>query len=224
MLHSQAGRGPRLPPGACGVPVRLGSAGEVKGGHREEGGSRRSVPSSLRSLLCQSSPTPQIRVKRTSTVPEFDFAYTDPSLDVDVSSHMERTGGVELGITKVKAEGGMRGGAGWMQCMAPRYPLIWLRDLACGVDHHPRRSAQTCAPCRPRSSTTSSREGATSPRGGDLSLSMSGPTLAGSVFSLQPWVAGKTMGDRWEDNLIEDTRVDRLRTGSSPILLDHRRC
>ena len=46
-------------------------------------------------------PLPQVRVKRTNTLPSFDFAYTDPKKDFDVSSWMERAGVVEGGITKV---------------------------------------------------------------------------------------------------------------------------
>lgn len=46
-------------------------------------------------------PRIQVRVRRTLTVPEFDFAYTDPTLDIDVSDKVEHNGGLELGITKV---------------------------------------------------------------------------------------------------------------------------
>ena len=50
--------------------------------------------------ICTSGP--QLRVKRTMTVPEFDFAYTDPASDFDVSWHMENSRGVELGMTQVR--------------------------------------------------------------------------------------------------------------------------
>ena len=60
---------------------------------------------------------PQVRVRRTKTVPEFDFAYTDPSLDYDVSYHMQNSGGVEMGITKVTGGGEGEGwGMRWSAC------------------------------------------------------------------------------------------------------------
>ena len=40
-------------------------------------------------------------MRRSRTQPEFDFAYTDPTKDYDVSYHMHNSGGVEMGITKV---------------------------------------------------------------------------------------------------------------------------
>ncbi|GAX77183.1 hypothetical protein CEUSTIGMA_g4629.t1 [Chlamydomonas eustigma] len=44
----------------------------------------------------------EVRVRRTrSTGPQFDFAFTDPAKDYDVSYHMQNTGGVELSITKI---------------------------------------------------------------------------------------------------------------------------
>ncbi len=58
------------------------------------------LPASLRP---PSYPFPilQVRVRRTTTQPAFDFAYTDPKKDYDVSYHMQNSGGVEMGITKV---------------------------------------------------------------------------------------------------------------------------
>ena len=47
-----------------------------------------------------------IRVKRTRTDPGFDFAYTDPKKDFDVSASMENGGAVEIGISKVGEEEG----------------------------------------------------------------------------------------------------------------------
>jgi hypothetical protein len=42
-------------------------------------------------------------VRRTRTTePQFEFAFTDPAKDYDVSHHMQNTGGVELSITKVQ--------------------------------------------------------------------------------------------------------------------------
>ncbi len=45
----------------------------------------------------------EVRVRRTLTKPAFDFAFTDPAKDVDVSYHMQNSGAVEMSITKVGA-------------------------------------------------------------------------------------------------------------------------
>ena len=51
--------------------------------------------------VCRPICSYQIRVRRTVTLPAFDFAYTDPVLDSDVSRDMEEERGIEFGITKV---------------------------------------------------------------------------------------------------------------------------
>ena len=48
-----------------------------------------------------------MRHTNVRVVPGFDFAYTDPLKDVDVSGGMHHNGGVELEITKVRRVGGM---------------------------------------------------------------------------------------------------------------------
>ncbi len=40
-------------------------------------------------------------MRSTITEPSFDFAFTDPAKDLDVSAFVQNHGGVELGITKV---------------------------------------------------------------------------------------------------------------------------
>ena len=56
----------------------------------------------------------EVRVQRSSSMTQpssFEFAYTDPAKDFDVSSWMQNTGMVELGITKV---GWLSGRVGWV--------------------------------------------------------------------------------------------------------------
>uniref|UniRef100_A0A7S0RP63 Methyltransferase FkbM domain-containing protein n=1 Tax=Chlamydomonas leiostraca TaxID=1034604 RepID=A0A7S0RP63_9CHLO len=43
----------------------------------------------------------EVRVKRAAVAPYFDFAYTDPAKDFDVSGWMENSGAVEASISKI---------------------------------------------------------------------------------------------------------------------------
>jgi hypothetical protein len=136
----------------------------------------------------------QVFVRKTITSPEFEFAYTDPTKDFDVSHHMAHGGGVELGITRVSV-----GGGGQQMCLLTvGAPLTGLCSKMQKPGIWPWLKALPCAACRNRCSTKSSSSLAClkGPTGNAACSWMWAQTLDGSLSKQPALGAGRRLGSR----------------------------